>query len=330
MPVYETSAIEKELDHCEDLDDFLQTVSPKLQTWRLQWQRKIEQILHDTGYSVKEFALLCDVSEAAVRKWKNGALPQTRDMYLRIGLAAEYGLDEMNAFLMRYGRCPQLYAKSPEDIVCMFLLNSQTLPHTYATYQTLLTYVRENITQQSLAENKVYSTKYLAAEVAKIQDKEQMLVFAQEHAASFRDAYRRLYNYIQFYLELNLRNIGDSQSGSFHAMANESGWSSSLRQCISDIRNHRWFPLRHKIISLGIHLNMDTDCINEMLEKAQMVPLYPKNPMEAAVIFAIEDAKIQSEDDCIITDGSNDLCCHVKNILEQIGFPDCAGLIDDL
>lgn len=68
LPVYETSAIEKELDHCEDLDDFLQTVSPKLQTWRLQWQRKIEQILHDTGYSVKEFALLCDVSEAAVRK----------------------------------------------------------------------------------------------------------------------------------------------------------------------------------------------------------------------------------------------------------------------
>lgn len=330
MHTYETSAIEKDLDNCEDLEDFIQTVVPKLSCWRSQWQQKLDHIFSSTGYSCKQFAQLCGVSEPAVRKWKNGALPQSRDMYIRIGFAAGYDLEEMNAFLKRYGRCPQLYAKSPEDIVCMFVLNSQTLPRTYATYQKLLTYVRAQTENPPGSAENVYSTGYLASQVADLQSEAQMLAFAREHAASFRDAYRRLYNFILFYLDLNLQSIGDDSAASFHAMANESKWSSSLRHCISEIRNRRWFPLRHKIISLGIHLNMDKDCINEMLEKAQMEPLYAKNPLEAAVIFAIEDAKVMSENDRIIPDGSNDLCRYVKDILKQIDLTDCAYLIDDL
>lgn len=330
MHIYETRIIEKDLDNCEDLEDFMQTVLPKLQSMRLQWQKKIEQIFSSTGCSCRQFAQLCGVSEPAVRKWKNGALPQSRDMYIRIGFAAGYDLEEMNAFLKRYGRCPQLYAKSLEDIVCMFVLNSQTLPRTYAAYQKLLEYVHEEMENVPGTVGNVYPTYHLTGLVKDFRDEMQLLSFAREHVASFRDAYRRLYNYILLYLNLNLQSVSDNTTASFHAMATESHWSSSLRHCISEIRNRRWFPLRHKIISLGIHLNMDVDCINEMLEKAHMAPLYVKNPVEAAVKFAIEDAKVMSENDRIIPDGSNDLCSYVKRILEQIDLPECVSLIDDL
>lgn len=328
--MYETRIIEKDLDNCEDLEDFIGTVIPKLQAWRVMWQRKIEKILADTGYSCRQFAQLCKVSEPAVRKWRNGALPQSRDMYIRIGFAAGYDLAEMNHFLQRYGRCPQLYVKSMEDSVCIFVLNSKTIPRTYESYQRILACVRQELQSCSSMMGEVYPTVHLSARINSLVSEEEMLAFARENAGSYLDAYRRLYNYILLYLDLNLQSIGDESAASFHAMAQESQWSSSLRHCISEIRNRRWFPLRQKIISLGVHLNMDTDCINEMLEKAQMEPLYVKNPVEAAVKFAIEDAKIMSEEDAIIPDGSDGLCRYVKNVLEQIDLADCAGLIDDL
>lgn len=328
--MYGTQIIEKDLDNCENLEDFIGTVVPKLQTWRVMWQQKLEKILEDTGYSCRQFARLCRVSEPAVRKWRAGALPQSRDMYIRIGFAAGYDLARMNAFLKRYGRCPQLYVKSMEDSVCIFVLNSATIPHTYESYQKLLGLVRQELEYNRSLIGEADSTVGLSRRLNTLVSQEEMLAFARENAGSYLDAYRRLYNYILLYLDLNLQNIGDDTAASFHAMAQESQWSSSLRHCVSQIRNRRWFPLRQKIISLGVHLNMDVDCINEMLEKAQMEPLYVKNPMEAAVKFAIEDAKIMSEEDAIIPDGSDGLCRYVKNVLEKIDLADCAGLIDDL
>ena len=328
--MYETRSIEKDLDNCEDLEDFVSTVIPKLSSWRSLWQQKIEQILADTGYSCRQFAQLCRVSEPAVRKWRGGALPQSRDMYIRIGFAAGYDLDQMNGFLRRYGRCPQLYAKSMEDSVCIFVLNSPTIPHTYEAYQKILACVKQELENFQAEESEIYPTVQMSSQLARLVSQEEMLAFARKHALSYLDAYRRLYNYILLYLDLNLQNIGDDSSASFHAMAEESQWSSSLRHCVSQIRNRRWFPLRQKIISLGVHLNMDVDCINEMLRRAHMEPLYVKNPVEAAVKFAIEDAKIMSEEDAIIPDGSDGLCRYVRDVLEQIDLAEAMSLIEDL
>lgn len=328
--MYGTQNIERELDNCEDLEDFIRTVIPKLQTMRTMWQQKMERILANGNFSVKSFARLCRVSEPTVRKWRSGSLPQSRDTYIRIGFAAGYDLDEMNRFLKRYGRCPQLYVKSLEDSVCIFVLNSRSIPHTYDAYQDVLKYVSSELESFGAPSEEVAPTVRMSQLLANVATQEELLAFLGEHRRSYLDGFRRLYNYILLYLDLNLQSIGDDSAASFHAMAQESQWSSSLRHCISEIRNRKWFPLRQKILSLGVHLNMDVDCINEMLEKAQMEPLYVKNPVEAAVKFAIEDAKIMSEEDAIIPDGSDGLCRYVKNVLEQIDLPEAMRLMDDL
>lgn len=327
MCAYDTGIITDYLEHCEDVEDFKNIILPKLQDQRMMWQEKVQQILTNTGYSVKQFAALCKVSEPAVRKWRNGSLPQSRDMFLRIGFAAGYDVDQMNVFLKRYGRCPQLYVKSLEDSVCMFILRSKTLPHTYECYLEVLDYIRDELQTESPAVQFTYGTNRMSEHFASLASMEELVSFVKSNAGSYKAAYARLYNYILAFVQINLYDIGDSQYASFHSMASESGWSSSLRHCISEIRNRRWFPLRHKIISLGLHLNMDLDDTNKMLQYAQMEQLYPENPVEAAIIFALEEAKLN---DIIFQDGSDELCQYVKDILTQLKLTDSEYLIDDL
>lgn len=324
MGVYSTGTIGSNLNNCGDIDELKEQLLPLLQSQRTLWIEKLEQILSENNYTCRQFAELCKLSEPAVRKWRKGTLPQSRDMYIRIGFAAGYDLKEMNAFLKRYGRSPQLYIKSLEDSVCMFVLQSESLAHTYETYLNLLDLIRQDIQGTEAAEKPAFTTTHLSEYFSNVRTTEEMIEFAKIHAPSYKQAYSRLYSYVIAFLQLNIKNEiandGDGRKASFHSMASESGWSSSLRHCISEIRNKRWFPLRHKVISLGLHLNMDTEGINRMLQYAQMEPLYVKNPIEASIVWAIEEAKLSSLEDEIIPDGSSDLCDFVKSVLVQLGL----------
>lgn len=341
MDIYSTGVFSEKISHCDDIDELKRELLPKLKDQRSLWMEKIEQILTDTGYSCKKLAQLCKVSEPAVRKWRKGSLPQSRDMYIRIGFAAGYDKSEMNTFLKRYGKCPQLYIKSLEDSVCMFVLESDTVKSTYENYEKLLQMVKSEVQGLDCAYQSLCTTGDLSERFADLSSTDEMISFAKTYAASFKQTYAKLYSYIIAYLEINLKSSYDAdwdkRKASFHSMATESQWSSSLRHCISETRNKRWFPLRHKIISLGLHLNMDTDAINKMLQLAHMEPLYSKSPIEAAIKWAIEDAKLCSEDlvtdpdGSIVPDGSSDLCEYVKTILLQLDLAEEGNyLIEDL
>lgn len=332
MCPYSTEVFCGMLEHCDSIEELKEEILPQLRDQRNLWQEKIQQILSDTGYSCKQFAGLCRVSEPAVRKWRNGSLPQSRDMYLRIGFAAGYDLDEMNAFLKRYGRCPQLYVKSLEDSVCMFILRSEELEHSYATYQQLLDIVRQELGAGEPATAATYATQVISKQFSALRSLEEMVQFAKDHVPIYRQSYLRLYKYIIAFLAINLRSENPNErDASFHQLASEGQWPSSLRHCISEIRNKKWFPQRNKIISLGLHLNMDDVAINEMLRLAQMEPLYSKNPIEASIQWAINEAKLESDGgDMEEVEILEDLSQYVKNVLIQLELADSEYWIDDL
>lgn len=334
--MYDTGRVEDVLNTCGDIQELKERLLPLLTDQRTAWMQKINSIMAEKGLSCGRMAQLCKVSEPAVRKWKNGALPQSRDMFIRIGFAAGYDLHEMNRFLQRYGRCPQLYEKSLEDSVCIFTLRSAPEHRTYEEYRRRLEAIRREM--QSGGENAdgtVYSTVYISDHLSNVNTEDEMLVFVNEYAASYRQAYARLYAYVNMYLQLNLSGEysmeGDSRKASFHAMANESHWSSSLRHVISEIQQKKWFPLRHKVISLGLHLNMDVESINQMLLLARMEPLYAKNPVEAAVIWAVEEACLSAEEGMLIPSGTAELCEFVRDVLTGLGLAESAVyLLNDL
>lgn len=327
MVGYATQAYEDMAIQCDNLEDFKNDVLRLLQNQRQMWQEKIEQILSENNLSCRQLAELCQVSEPTIRKWRKGAIPQNRDMYIRIGFAAGYDLAEMNMFLLRYGRCPQLYAKSLEDSICIFILTSENVPHTYQCYKQLLEQVSKELQYTDSGHRITYDTPQLHQKILDVNNWTEMVDFSRKNAASYREKFAKLYSYILAFLKINRMDRVLEKEVSVHSFAEDQQWSSSLRHCISDIRNKRWFPLRHKIISLGLHLNMDTEDINTMLQYAQMENLCAKNPVEATIIFAVEDAKLN---DLICRDGSDDLRNHVKEILRQVELAEAEYLLDDL
>lgn len=335
--MYSTEFIDNMLEQCDSIDELKKSILPTLEDQRKQWIKKFDEILR-SGHSVAEIARLCKVSETSVRKWKNGSIPQSRDMFLRIGFAAGYDLQEMNKFLTRYGKYPQLCVKSLEDSACMFVLQSPTVSHTYASYLHILDLVGHRLQETKIVSDEGVhldcSTQFLSEQFFRLTELDEVLNYVQENALSFRQSYSRFYNYVIAFLNENLNYRAewtqDERKRSFHEIAEEYGWSSSLQQCIYDIRKKTWVPRRIKVISLGIHLNMDVESINWMLTYARMEPLYSKNPIEAMVIWAITDYEMNTEECAIIRDGSDELCEYVKNVLLELGAAEAAELLGDL
>ena len=335
MNIYHTDVVKSMLNNCDDIRQLKQEILPLLYDQKLSWIKKIEDILN--ACPCKNLASLCNVSETTVRKWKKGALPHSRTMYIRIGFAAGYSLDEMNLFLRRYGKYPQLYIKSLEDSVCMFVLKSEYLEHSYATYLQILNTIKFAVQEKTTTESvnsEIYTTAKLMQNFSALEHTNDLIAFISKNSAIFTKAYSRLYNYIVAFLEINLENQyrinGDGRKTSFHEMAIESNWSSSLRHCIYEIKNRRWFPFRQKLISLGLHLNMDTDQINQMLQYAQMEQLYVQNPIEAAIMWAIDEMKVSSIEDAIIQDGSSELCNYVRYVLNELDLSDNEFFLNEL
>ena len=75
-------------------------------------------------------------------------------------------------------------------------------------------------------------------------------------------------------------------------LADNQGWSSSLRQCVSAIKNQKWRPTRNKIISLGLHLGMHRGEIDTLLKLAYMQPLSATNIFEATVLYILESSEL--------------------------------------
>lgn len=327
MDSYNTKLLEDELLQCDNLEDLKAEILPRLQRQRSTWQWKIGQIMRENVYSGREMAELCEVSVTSIRKWCKGSLPQSRERFIRIGFAAHYDLEQMNRFLQRYGHYPKLYAKSLEDSICIFILSSKSLPHTYQCYRMLLESMQADISGVEPDVQADYATVAMEEDIINIRDEETMRRFVQKHVGENRRAYDKLYNYIQDFLQRNRESRVDETQMSIQELAEQQNWSSSLRHCISEIRSRRWFPMRRKLISLGLHLNMNLGEINHMLKLAQMEPLCPQNPEEAVLIFALADAELN---DAICCDGTDVLCDYVKDIFIQLEIEDAEYILDDL
>ncbi|MGN0483648.1 MAG: helix-turn-helix domain-containing protein [Lachnospiraceae bacterium] len=285
----------------------------------------IEKIMEENQYTVSKFAELCGVSRATVNKWLKGSVPKSREMFLKIGFAAQYSLDEMNHFLTRYGRYPKLYAKSLEDTVCIFVLTSDSIEHTYRACQKIQKLIQEEMTGAEES-SVVEETSDVVLQIMNLSSVPKLLQFVKENAGIYKKQYAKLYAYIKMFIKRNL--LEDfSNEDNVSLLADGQQWSASLRRCVSEISQNRWYPQRNKIISLGIHLNMDKDQINDVLTLAQMETLYPKNPFESAILYALEKAEINEG---IYQDGTDSLCMYVKKVLEELQFTDIKFYLEEL
>jgi len=323
---YNTRDLEGIISHYDEIEAFQKFLS-HFPSESEAWKEKINQIIRDNHYTYAEIANLCGVSRTTVSKWCNGSIPNGRDTFIKIGFAAHYNLEEMNAFLQRFGKYPELYAKSQEDSVYIFVLNSSILPHTYSLCQEIISKIKDEMVGTEPNDSKYYNTQYLNDKLLDLKSTEELMAFVKENASSYKKSYSRLYAKIKAFIIANNRDPVTGKMYTIDSLAELQHWSSSLRQCVSKINKNKWFPMRRKVIALGLHLNMTVAQINDLLRLAQMETLCAKNPVESAIMFAVDDADLN---DLICCDGGNELCDHVREILEKLDIPDAEELINDI
>ena len=323
----ETVFIREEIAKCEDIDELKIKIFPMIRTQQEQWAKKINEIITQNGYTKSGFAQLCGVSRVSVDKWCKGAIPKNRETFLKIGIAAHYDIEQMNLLLQRYGRYPALYSKSLEDCICIFVLQNDFGNETLSKYQYILKKIKETIIRDDAAEVENVSTAKFDAKLAKVQDEDELERFITDNIAMFSYTYHKFYAYVKMCINANYQGYADS----VFELAEGQGWSSSLRQCVSAIRQNKWYPTRNKIISLGLHLSMDHEQINEMLELAHMEPLCAKNVFESVIMFILEDASLNNMLDA---DGEeydpDELCRYAREILSDLKLPEIDSFISEL
>lgn len=322
---YDTEMLQENISFCDNLEDFSKEILSLSQSQRTLWKEKIEEIMQENQYSLAALAKICGVSHVAVRKWCDGSLPQSRELFVRIGFAAHYSLEEMNHFLQRYGCYPALYSKSLEDSVYIFVLSSDIMPHTYAMCERILTQLRLSMIEE---ESEEYGdTVQMLVGLTNLETEQELFEFVQKNSAAYKSAYRGFYEYIKDFVEENSVDPVTGKQYSLHAFADMQGWSSSLRKCVAAIYKGNYFPMRRKVIALGLFLNMNMTQINVALRLANMEELYVKNPLESAIIYALEDARLN---DMIFCDGSVELVNYVCEVLKQLQIPEAEEFVRGL
>lgn len=311
----------------KEYEDFKREYLAELPSRKEMWGQKFSALMEASGHTVAEFAELCGVSTTVIQNWRKGkAIPGNREKFIRIGFAAGLDLAQMNDFLQRYGRYHELYIKDLDDIPILFVLESKTLPHDYKTCEMLSQHMKQIRHGTAAEAQAVYATEKLEEDFHQVETEDELIRFVQKHGPSFHEAYSKFYDYIKFYLDINRTYEEYDGTGSklmtIEELDEEQQWSSSLRKAISAIRSGNWPLRRNKILSLGLHLNMNREMFDEMLTRAHMKGLYAQNPAERILIYALEQYQLEQPDEMIVQDGSSELRDMVRDLLLEVGFED--------
>lgn len=325
---FETEYIRDEIAKCEDIEELRCRIFPLIRSQQDEWAKKVDEIITVNDYTKSKFAELCGVSRVSVDKWCKGSIPKNRETFLRIGMVAKYDVEHMNGFLQRYGRYPALYSKSLEDCVCMFVLSQNYGEESLEKYQYILTKIKTSIVRDENAAMENVSTAKFDEKLSEVRNEDELERFITDNIAMFSFTYHKFYAYVKMCINANYQQ---QYAASIFEMAEGQGWSSSLRQCVSAIRQNKWYPTRNKIISLGIHLSMDHEQIDEMLRYAHMEPLCAKNIFECVVMFILDDASLNNMLDVESDEFDPDrLCRYAKEVLSELELPEAASFISEL
>jgi len=323
----DTYDVEEKLEQCDSVEELKTEILPLLKSQKQQWEKEINHLLKNELHCTQsEFERISGFSRQSINKWCNGSLPKSRENFIRIGLAAGYDIEKVNVFLQKYGRYPALYSKTLEDCICMYVLLHYPKEQALKKYDELLFRAKHMVMRQ-IAYKAVKDTLILEKELSEVETDEEFMDFLTTNSKSFTEAYRKLH----VYMDEIIKQKSMLKSSSVHNMAKGQEWSSSLKQCVSDIRTGKWYPTRDKIISLGLHFCMTKEEINEMLMLAGMRPLYVKNLFENIIVYILTSAELN---DIYVSDGEyydiDNLCNYAKQVLDEIDIAELDYFLKEL
>jgi hypothetical protein len=300
----QTPSIREDVLCAYDIDDMREILNKYSDSYT-SWKRFINELLAYYGFNVSRFAADCGFSRNTVKKWRDkGDMPKGRKEFIKLGFGVGMTLEDINNMLQRYGKYPKLYAKSLEDAIYIFA-HMRDMPFSGAEElsKNLLAYF-ELSTREMEDIDDLESTSNFHEQIRELNKEEELLAFIDENKAVFMNVYSRLTAYIDAYIAQKTINHADTKECfTLHSLL--SGKISNphvvgyLDDLVSALRTRKVIPNRLRLVALGIHLEMTMEEIDEMLELANMERLCPKDKVECAVMFAIENLLLNDHDDLV-------------------------------
>lgn len=284
---------------CENQAEYEALVAEHQSLYR-NWQEFIVPKITKKGLKYTRIAKGCGVSRPIASAFDTH-IPVRRSNVIMLAMMLGMDEEEINDLLVRYARFQKLYPKNPEDAIWIYLIRHGCTDEPYKTfnrykacYERLL---QEHLGRAHTGEIQMdtfYAGRAIPGgdmDVLRDPEKDQEFqTMILKLLPSFQVGYAKLMDYIERclsevdYLTGNVRRIKPSE-----AFRNHPTFRRKYRDVIKELRVKHELPSRMFLVALGIHLGMDTDHINEMLEMAYMGPLCPKDRLEGSVAFYLEE-----------------------------------------
>ncbi len=323
METVGTEQVEYDILKCRDVDELKKYILPEMKAQEKMWSEKIAEIVNSSGMSDSDFAGACGFTRQSLYKWKKGRVPDRRSM-MRIGLTAGYSLPEMNTLMMRYGRYPHLNIKNIEDGICEYVISMHSEKDAAKKFIDICVEINGRTSEKLSSAGREASTASLEDSFSGLKDDEDLMRFIDENSIDMYGAYTHLADVID-------ERIKDSYAGSVNSLADSQNWTSFMRQRVSQIRQKKCIPDRKDVILLGLYLGMEAGEIDELLETARMSELYPKNPLEGMILFALKSAAEKGLYDVSRQDFDTDnIYRYVRKVLLEVGIPESKPYLHEL
>jgi len=301
-----TELIRDEVTRAYDIDD-MREILHKYSGSYVNWKRFINEILALYAYNVSNLAADGGFSRNTIKKWRdNGDMPRSRKEFIKLGFGVGMSLQELDDMLQRYGKYPKLYAKSIEDAIYIYALtHGKSFIEAEELSKNLLKYfgtLSEDQADSGVDDQK--NTSIFQARITQLNQDEDLAKFIEENKTVFDSVYGKLIDYIDTYINERTLNYADTkESFSLNSLLsgkiNDPLVVGHFNDMVSALRTRRVIPNRLRLVALGVHLEMTVDELDTMLGLANMERLCPKDRVECAIIFAVENLLLNDCDDLV-------------------------------
>lgn len=284
----------EEIIHCEEIDE-LKDILDKYSSYYTRWRDYINDILLRNHLSYEKLGNICGFSKNTIKSWvKENKLPKNREKFIKFGLGLRCNLHEMNHILQRYGKYPGLYSKSLEDAVCIYVISHYPKDESISAYQMYID-LKDKFLEKIKIKNKrqfpdttMRDSLDMEKSIVRSRDEDDFSEFVKRNEVEFINSYYKLVDYITSFVKAE--NMGDS----YHSLVVGKELDKGYEKMISNLKNWGEVPNRHRLINLGIRLNMTLVEMNQMLSYANMEKLCPKDKLECIILFVLANMNVES------------------------------------
>ena len=296
-------------ERCEDVETFCNDLQPLYKSYGEEWSKYITNLVNNSGYTKEEYANMCGVSRVTLNKWCKGVFPDNREKFKKIGIAAGLNIEKIDGMLKRFGGYTGIYAKNREDCVCSFVLKNYSSEKGYTNkdrsdkYNEIVKAIDDNVLCKENNAGVSMTTERVNETISYIDDDKELIQFINDNSNIYASAYNRFRARVLDMLDdenlgmCSLDGDDKTEKSQYKDIADSQNWSRNLRQVYNEIKDNVWRPTRKMVISLGIHMNLNCDGIDNLLDLAGMERLCGKNMYEGAVIFAVSAAEMELDMD---------------------------------